>query len=104
MIEITDEQRRVLVEHAMDCNWLDETNHQADEDRFADVIADLAMGRPVADPELFASFLWRRVSLALEAGPSRKDHWAWSAAVQVLDQLGEDLEDIFVGHPTNRCV
>ncbi len=101
VLVITDEQRRVLVEHALDCNWSDGPDGQATEARFADVIADLAWDRTVVDRDSFASFLWQRVSLALEAGPSRKAHWAWSAAVQVLDQLDEDLEHIFTGRPTD---
>ncbi len=101
MTVITDEQRRVLVGHAMDCNWSDGPGAQTTEARFADVIVDLATDRPVADRGLFVSFLWQRVSMAVEAGLSRKDHWAWAAAVQVLDQLDEDLEDIFTGRPTD---
>jgi hypothetical protein len=97
MIVITDQQRRVLVQHAMECNSFASENGQPDEGRFADVIVDLATDRPVRDRGLLVSFLWQRVSLAVEAGLSRKDHWVWSAAVQLLDQLGEDLEEIFVG-------
>jgi hypothetical protein len=97
MMLITDQQRRVLVEHAMQCNTFATENGQPDERRFADVIVDLAANRPVADRGLLVSFLWQRVSLAVEAGLSRKEHWVWSAAVQLLDQLGEDLEEIFVG-------
>ncbi len=97
MTVIKDEQRRVLVEHALACNWPDGPDQQPAELQFADVIADLSANRAVADHGLFVAFLWRRVSLAVDAGLSRKDHWAWSAAVQVLDQLGEDLEDIFTG-------
>jgi hypothetical protein len=96
MMLITDQQRRVLVDHAMECNSLARENGQPDERRFADVIVDLAADRPVADRGLLVRFLWQRVSLAVEAGLSRKDHWVWSAAVQLLDQLGEDLEEIFV--------
>ncbi len=98
---ITTEQRRVLVEHALDCNWSDGLHHQATEARFADVIADLAADRAVADGSLLVRFLWQRVTLALQAGRSRKHHCAWSAAVEVLDQLGEDLEDIFAGRPAD---
>ena len=97
MILITDQQRRVLVEHAMECNSFASENGQPNEGRFADVIVDLATDRPVADRGLLVGILWQRVSLAVEAGLSRKDHWVWSAAVQLLDQLGEDLEEIFVG-------
>jgi hypothetical protein len=57
----------------------------------------MATDRPVRDRGLLVGFLWQRLSLAVEAGLSRKDHWVWSAAVQLLDQLGEDLEEIFVG-------
>jgi hypothetical protein len=97
MIVITDQQRRVLVEHAMECNSFASENGQPDERRFVEVIVDLATDRPVSDRELLVGFLWQRVSLAVEAGLSRKDHWVWSAAVQLLDQLGEDLEEIFAG-------
>jgi len=97
MILITDQQRRVLVEHAMECNSFASESGQPAEGRFADVIVDLATDRPVADRRLLVGFLWQRVSLAVEAGLSRKDHWVWSAAVQLLDQLGEDLDEIFVG-------
>lgn len=97
MMLITDQQRRVLVEHAMECNSFAGENGQPDEGRFVDVIVDLAASRPVGDRGLLVGFLWQRVSLAVEAGLSRKAHWVWSAAVQLLDQLGEDLEEIFVG-------
>ena len=95
MITISDHQRQVLVEHALASNW-DEQGGPA-EAQYEDVIVDLSMERPVADRELFVAFLWRRVTVAAQAGPSRKDHWAWSAAVQLLDQLGENLEDVFTG-------
>ena len=98
MIVITEQQRRVLVEHAMECNSFAGENGQPDERRFADVIVDLASDQPVRDRGLLVDFLWQRVSLAVEAGLSRKHHWVWSAAVQLLDQLGEDLDQIFVGH------
>jgi hypothetical protein len=99
MILITDQQRRVLVDHAMECNSFASEDGQPDEGRFADVIVDLATDRPVGDRGLLVGFLWQRVALAVEAGLSRKDHWVWSAAVQLLDQLGEDLDEIFVGRP-----
>ena len=92
---ITDHHRRVLVEHALESNW-PEQGFPA-EVQYADVIADLSTGRPVADRELLVGFLWRRVILANQAGLSRRDHWVWSAAVQLLDQLGEDLGGVFDG-------
>ncbi len=92
---ITDQQRHALVEHAIE-------THDGAEARFADVIADLAMGRETADHDLLVAFLWQRVTVALEAGTSRKAQWVWSAAVQLLDLLDEDLEDIFAGRPLGR--
>ena len=67
MIVITDQQRRVLVQHAMECNSFASENGQPDEGRFADVIVDLATDRPVRDRGLLVTFLWQRVSLAVEA-------------------------------------
>jgi hypothetical protein len=104
MTVITDEQRRTLVEHALECNRHDASGQPAGEQRFADVIADLAMDRVVSDRALLVSFLWQRISLAVEAGVAREDHWAWSAAVEVLDGLGEDLGDIFRGRPAERVL
>jgi hypothetical protein len=99
---ITSEQRRALVEHAMSYNRSGGPGRGATEDGFADVIVDLAMDRPVADRDLFVRFLWRRVFVAVRAGISPKDHRVWSAAVTLLDQLGEDLEDIFTGRPREQ--
>ena len=93
---ITQHQRRVLVEHAIDSNHV--PGGATPEVVFADVIADLAMGRDVndRDPRLVA-FLWQRISIAVDAGPSRQAHQVWSAAVQLLDACGENLDDIFTG-------
>jgi hypothetical protein len=102
MIAITDEQRHVLVEHALCCNWSFGLGRQGEEARFADVIADLAMDRAVGDRDLLVRFLWERVARALHAGLSRSDHLAWSAAVELLDQLGEDLDNIFSAPATPR--
>jgi hypothetical protein len=93
---ITPYQRRVLVEHAIETNGA----HDTPETTFTEVIADLAMGREVSDREQLVSFLWRRVSIAVDAGPSRRAHWVWTAAVQLLDEYGEDLEHIFTGRET----
>jgi hypothetical protein len=98
MIAITDEQRHVLVEHALSGNWGFGLGRQGEEARFADVIADLAMGRKIGDHDLLVRFLWERVALAVHAGLSYSDHRAWSAAVEMLDQLGENLEAIFSGN------
>jgi hypothetical protein len=95
MIAITDEQRYVLVGHALSCNWTFGIGRRGEEAVFADVIADLAMDRAVGDRDLLVRFLWHRVGLALRAGFSSRDHQAWSVAVEMLDQLGENLEDIF---------
>ena len=92
---ITEHQRRVLIDDAVASNWTE--NGPGPEALYADVIADLAMGRDVADRDLFVRFLWRRVTVAVDAGLSRKEHWVWSAAVVLLDQLGERLDDIFAG-------
>lgn len=92
---ITPYQRRVLVEHAFEVNGA--PGAPSPEMAFADVIADLAMGREVSDRDQLVRFLWRRVSIALDAGASRRAHWVWSAAVQLLDECGEDLDDIFTG-------
>ena len=92
---ITPYQRRVLVEHALESNCA--RGAPAPEMAFADVVADLAMGREVSDRDQLVRFLWRRVSVAVDAGPSRRAHWVWSAAVQLLDECGEDLDDIFTG-------
>ena len=92
---ITPYQRQVLVEHALESNCARGTSTA--ETAFADVIADLAMGREVGDRDQLVRFLWRRVSIALDAGASRRAHWVWSAAVQLLDECGEDLDDIFTG-------
>lgn len=92
---ITDHHRKVLVEHAFASNC--SKQGRPAEAEYEDVVADLWMGRPVAEPELFVRFLWRRVTVAAQAGLSRKDHWVWSAAVQLLDQLGENLDDVFTG-------
>jgi hypothetical protein len=97
---ITAHQRQVLVEQALESNWTD--SGAAAEEQYADVIADLAMGRDISDRDLFVRFLWRRVTMSLEAGPSRREHWVWSAAVQLLDQLDETLDDIFTGRQVNR--
>ena len=102
MIAITDEQRHVLVEHALRCNWSFGFGRQGEEARFADVIADLAMDRAVGDRALLVMFLWERVARALHAGFARSDHWVWSAAVELLDQLGEDLDNIFSAPATQR--
>jgi hypothetical protein len=102
MIAITDEQRHVLVEHALSCNWSFGLDREGEEARFADVIADLAMDRAVGDRDLLVRFLWERVARALHAGFSPSDHLAWSAAVEILDQLGEDLEDIFSAPATQQ--
>jgi hypothetical protein len=103
MIGITDEQRHVLVEHALSCNWGFGLDRQGDEARFADVIADLSMDREIGDQDLLVRFLWQRVGLAVRAGLSSRDHRAWSVAVEMLDQLGENLEGIFSG-PQRRAV
>ena len=102
MIAITDEQRQVLVNHASRCNWSFGPGRQGEEARFADVIADLAMDRAVGDRDLLVRFLWERAARALHAGFSRSDHLAWSAAVEILDQLGEDLDNIFSAPATER--
>jgi hypothetical protein len=94
-MDITAYQRRVLVEHALEANGAGGT--PTPELAFADVIADLAMDREVRDRDQLVRFLWRRVSIAVDAGPSRRAHWVWSAAVQLLDECGEDLDDIFTG-------
>jgi hypothetical protein len=100
MIAITDEQRQVLVNHALRCNWSFGSGRQGEEERFADVIADLAMDRAVGGRDLRVRFLRERAARALPAGLSRTDHLAWSAAVEILDQLGEDLDNIFSGPAT----
>jgi hypothetical protein len=97
MIAITDEQRHVLVEHALSGNWSFGLGRQGEEARFADVIADLATDRDIGDHDLLVRFLWQRVALAVHAGFSYSDHRAWSVAVEMLDQLGENLEGIFSG-------
>jgi hypothetical protein len=102
MIAITDEQRHILVEHALSCNWTLGLGRQGEEAPFADVIADLAMDRASGDHALLVRFLWQRVDLAVHAGFSHSDHRAWAVAVEMLDQLGEDLEDIFSGLRTHR--
>jgi hypothetical protein len=99
---ITEYQRGVLVEHAFESTHLDLPG--AAESRFGDVVADLAMGRPVADRDLLVEFLWHRLTIALDAGASRKAHWVWSVAVQVLDLLDEDLGAIFDGRPSHANV
>jgi hypothetical protein len=103
MIAITDEQRHVLVDHALRCNSSLGLGRQGEEAWFADVMADLAMDRAVGDRDLLVRFLWERVARALHAGLSRSDHLAWSAAVEILDQLGEDLDNIFSGPATVRA-
>jgi hypothetical protein len=92
---ITPYQRRVLVEHAVETNATYGTG--SPEMAFADVIADLAMGRELSDRDQLVSFLWRQVSIALDAGASRRPHPVGSAAVQLLDECGENLDDIFTG-------
>ena len=61
------------------------------------------MDRAIGDRDLRARFLWQRVARALHAGLSRSDHCAWSAAVEILDQLGEDLDHIFSGPGIKRA-
>jgi hypothetical protein len=101
---LNDEQRRGLVEHALDCNCSHGSDRLAEEDGFADVIADLSMRRSVASRELFISFLWQRVTSALRDGTSERAHWVWSVAVGLLEQLGEDLDDIFIGRRSERVL
>jgi hypothetical protein len=99
MITITEEQCRTLIEHAVDSNRPAEPNQRGTEDCFAGVIVDLAMGTSVTNVDLFVDFLWRRVTIAAEAGISPSAHRVWSEAVTLLGQLGEDLGDIFTGRP-----
>jgi hypothetical protein len=101
---INDEQRRGLVEHALDCNCSHGSDRPAEEEGFADVIVELSMRRSVANRELFVRFLWQRVTCALQDDPAERAHWVWSVAVHLLDQLGEDLEDIFVGRRSERVL
>jgi hypothetical protein len=103
MLSISDAHARVLVEHAFDCNSYG-PDRQPAEERFADVVADLAMTRQVARRDLLVKFLWQRVSLVVEGAPSRTGHRVWSAAVELLDQLGENLDDIFTGRPSERVL
>jgi hypothetical protein len=102
MFTITKEQRWVLLDHAMECNQLNVDGERSVEARFADVLADFSAGRPIEDRDLLVRFLWQRVSLALvglEYGTrdAAAELNAWHAAVTLLDQLGEDLDDIYAG-------
>ena len=97
MITITEDQCRTLIEHAVDSNRFAEPDGRGTEDRFADVIVDLAMETSVRNVDLFVDFLWRRVTIAAEAGLSARAHRVWSEAVTLLGLLGEDLGDIFTG-------
>jgi hypothetical protein len=66
---ITDMQRRVLVEHALDFNHSHGSRRQTEEERSSDVVADLAMNRPIGDRDLLVRFLWQRVSLVVQSRP-----------------------------------
>ena len=98
MTLVTEARARVLVEHALEWHGESEDgNPLVGEGRFADVIADLAAGRAVVDRELLVRFLWQRVSLAIENLHTPGALQAWHAAVGVLEELGEDLSDIYEG-------
>lgn len=99
-VTISEAQAQALVDHALRCNYDSDGEALAGETRFSDVIADLAAGRPVDDRGLLVRFLWQRVSLAVEMQDPTEDLQAWHAAVGVLEELREDLSDIYTGGPT----
>lgn len=98
-IYVTPEQRAVLIEDALDASGAESV-----EERYADVIADLAMGRPVGDRDLLIRFLWRHLTLALEGLDAPCGLPVWHASVRLLEDLGEDLSDIYAGRTCEEVV
>jgi hypothetical protein len=97
-VVIAREQRDALLTHARE--WGETT-----ETRFGPIIADLKAGRPITDRDLFVRFLWERVNTATQEGSLTPEELrGWFPAVLVLGQMGEPLDNIYTGGPTEEVV